>query len=268
MLDGRWRLGAPIARGRFSVVHAGEGVTSGRGVAVKLHAPRWLEDPAARQRFLREARAFEALVHPRLVRVLGAGEHAGSVYLVMERIDGRPLADVITERRVLPVADVLRVAIDVLDALDLYHRTGRIHRDVKPGNVMIDRDGHGVLIDLGLLGAADPLFAASGIVEGTPEFMAPEQSRGMHLADARSDLYGLGATMLAALVGAPPFSGDTPSALFRAHHEEPPPRASRLVGAVPEAVDRLIERALAKKPRRRFQSAAEMRDAIRALRLA
>lgn len=235
-------------------------------MAIKLHAARYLEDLDARQRFLAEARAFEALEHPRLVRVLGSGIHEGVVYLVMERIDGVTLAERIHERRVLPVSEVLALADDVLDALDLYHRTGRVHRDVKPGNIMVDRAGRAVLIDLGLLGAADPLLTASGVVEGTPEFMAPEQSRGIHLADPRSDLYGLGASMLTALVGAPPFAGDTPSALFRAHHEDRPPRPSRLVGAVPEDVDQLIERALAKKPRSRFRSAAEMRAEVQRLR--
>lgn len=259
----RYRLGPVLGRGGMGEVREATDQRLGRSVAVKLLQPSMASDPGARNRFEDEARSAAKLVHPNTVAVFDTGEHEGIPYIVMEYLPGRTLADEIAEGPLAP-ARVRTVALQVLGALEAAHRAGVIHRDIKPGNILLTTDGTAKVGDFGIAKTAEGLdHTATGMIVGTPSYLAPERILGAP-ATERSDLYATGVVLYEALTGSKPFAARTPLATAAAiQHGEPPPLTDARTGADPGLIA-AIERAMAKDPERRFASAAAMAADIQA----
>ncbi|WP_432495115.1 Stk1 family PASTA domain-containing Ser/Thr kinase [Kineococcus auxinigenes] len=277
VLDRRYLVLSRIGRGGMGVVYRAEDQRLDREVALKVLRADLAHDPVARQRFVREAKSAARLAHPGVVSVLDQGVDDGAergdgqetAYLVMELVTGRTLRDVVHEEGSLTVGEALDVTASVLDALGEAHRKGLLHRDVKTGNVLVGDDGRVKVSDFGLARSAGPTQASTAATGpdllGTAEYLAPEQvSRG--IADARSDVYGVGVLLFEVLTGAPPFTGDTPIRVAYQHVYDDPPVPSTLVPGLPAAVDRLVLDALAKDPDDRPHDAGEMLAQVRQVR--
>ncbi|MFJ7249440.1 protein kinase [Kitasatospora sp. NPDC098652] len=269
LVDGRYRLAAPLGRGGMGEVWLAEDVRLARRVAVKF-LPRGLdpeEDGEAVARFHREARVAAGLQHPGLVQVFDNGEQDGQLFLVMELLHGRDLRTVLREDGPLPVRRAVELAAQTAEALSCAHRAGIVHRDVKPANLMLLPDGRVKVCDFGLAGYLRSAtgLTRSGVVMGTPDYMSPEQCRGRQV-DERSDLYALGCVLLALLTGKPPFPGRRDVwAVLQDHLRTPPPRLAERRPDVPEALDGLVAELLAKDPADRPRFAGEVADRLRAL---
>ncbi len=263
---GRYEVLEPLGRGGMASVVRARDPALHREVAIKfLHADLCVEGEC-RTRFLREAKAAGRLSHPNIVVVHDVGEIDGRPYMAMELLDGGSLADDLDRRRRLPVAEVVAIGIQLARALDYAHRRGVVHRDIKPGNVLRDATSGVVkLTDFGIAHLDEPAAMAEhrtriGDVIGTPQYMSPEQARGEPL-DGRSDLFSLGIVLYQMLCGAAPFRGDTLVAVAtRIVNQPTPPIGAE--HAVPGAVRRVIERCLDKLADRRFQTGAELAEAL------
>ncbi|NIZ93600.1 Stk1 family PASTA domain-containing Ser/Thr kinase [Kineococcus rubinsiae] len=267
-IDGRYRVLARIGRGGMGVVYRAEDERLEREVAVKVLRADLAHDLEARQRFVREAKSAARLAHPGVVSVLDQGTDGETAYLVMELVGGRTLRDVVHERGLLTPGEALDVAEAVLDALAEAHRKGVLHRDVKPANVLVADDGRVKVADFGLARSAAATRGSTGgngaELMGTAEYLAPERvARGV--ADARSDLYGVGVLLFEMLTGQPPFSGDSPVRLAYRHVYDDAPSPSSLVPGLPPALDAIVLKALAKDPDDRPADAVEMLADLRAL---
>ncbi|WP_407559909.1 protein kinase domain-containing protein [Streptomyces sp. 184] len=275
---GRYRLLDLLGTGGMASVHLAHDTVLDRQVAVKtLHTELGRED-SFRERFRREAQAVARLSHPNVVSVFdtgedrfaGAGEAGGPVpYIVMEYVEGRPLRSVLDEDvarfGAVPTEKALRIVSDVLAALDASHEMGLVHRDIKPGNVMMTRREQVKVMDFGIARAVQSgvtSMTQTGMVVGTPQYLSPEQALGRGV-DARSDLYSVGVLLFELLTGRLPFDADSPLAIAYAHVQEQPPTPSSINRTVPPVVDALVARALAKNPDERFPSAEEMREEVR-----
>ncbi len=272
----RYQLLRVIGRGGTATVYEAEHVVTQRRVAVKtIEASIALSVPTIAIRFLREARAAAQIRHPGLVDVLDAGqEEDGSLYLVLELLDGEDLGQALRGGHIDPF-DVTDVVIEVLDALQAMHVEGFVHRDVKPSNIFLARGLDGErrvkLLDLGIAkqiaGDAVQEITAHGVLLGTLHFMSPEQALGS-VIDARTDIWGVGATLFYAWAGRPPFTGKEPGALLRAVMEETPPSVSTLAPTIPEALAAVIDRALERSSTRRHASAEALRRTLQIARAA
>jgi hypothetical protein len=265
---GRYRPVGVLGRGSMGRVYLAHDPNTDRRVALKVASSAdELESDAtaqARERFLTEARAAGRLAHPGIVPVYDADVDAetGHPYLAMEWIDGPTLSRLLKERGPLPWRQAVALAAEVAEALDHAHARGIVHRDVKPGNVMIDPSGRARVTDFGIARIGDESRTLPGEVLGTPNFMSPEQLRGEKV-DGRSDLFSLGSVLYQTLTGRPPFAAEHVGAVTHAvAHVEPEPPSARVEG-IPRAVDRVIARALAKDRERRYASGREMADALR-----
>ncbi|QQR75129.1 MAG: protein kinase [Holophagales bacterium] len=258
LLAGRYRLGEVLGAGGYGVVYRAVDQESGRGIAVKaLRAERLSR--ASRQRLAREAALLVGLAHPHLVRVDGAGESDGVAFLTMELVEGEPLRERLL-REPLPVADAVRVAREVLSGLAVLHARGIVHRDVKPGNVLIDGEGRAKLADFGLVRRfdADATRATSSLaVVGTAEYLSPEQALGEEI-DGRSDLYALGVTLFEMLAGKPVHERRSTFATVLARLNEPAPDVRDLRPEVPAWLAEVVGRLLEKEPDRRYATAEEV----------
>ena len=237
-----------------------------REVAIKVARGELVDDPAARERFLREALVTGRLNHPNIVPVFDAGEDRGLLYLVMPLIAGSDLDALLAAEGRLDPARALHVVEEVAAALDAAHAAGVVHRDVKPGNILVGRDRRSVwLTDFGLVKPVKALrvdaLTQTGIVFGTPNYLAPEQLGGQ--AVAQSDVYALGCVMVACLTGRPPFAGLRGLDLLRAHVEAAPPAVTARVPELPAAVDDVVARALAKLPEDRWVTTGELATGLR-----
>ena len=270
LLGGRYELGDPIGTGGMAEVFRGTDVRLGRDVAVKVLRSELARDPSFQQRFRREAQAAASLNAPAIVSVFDTGEdERGVPYIVMEFVDGRTLRDVLLdEGRLLPTR-ALEVTAEVCGALDAAHAAGIVHRDIKPGNVMLNRAGEVKVMDFGIARAASDASSAmtqTAAVIGTAAYLSPEQARGEHV-DARSDLYSTGCLLYELITGAPPFTGDSAVSVAYQHVREDPQPPSAYDDTLPASVDAVVLKAMAKNPANRYQSADEMReDLLRAAR--
>src|SRR4051794_27214000 len=253
-------------------VHRGRDVRLGRDVAIKLLRADLARDPSFQGRFRREAQSAASLNHPAIVAVYDTGEErvAGSAapYIVMEYVEGRTLREVLeTEGRLLPQR-ALELTAQVCAALDQAHRAGIVHRDVKPGNVMLTPGGDVKVMDFGIARAVTGTGATmtqTAAVIGTAHYLSPEQARGEHV-DARSDVYSTGCLLYELLTGGPPFSGDSAVAVAYQHVREEPVPPSRIEPDVTPPLDAIVLKAMAKNAANRYQTAGEMRaDIDRAL---
>jgi serine/threonine protein kinase len=250
---GRYRLGESIGRGGMAEVYAARDSRLDRTVAIKMILPAHASEPRFLERFMREARIVASLEHPHILPIYDFGEHEGSPFLVMPRVDGGTLACRIGTG--LPPELALRWIEALADALDAAHRAGVLHRDVKPSNVLIDRNERPLLSDFGLAlsHAAASQLTASGVMIGTPLYMAPEFAEGCKASPA-SDLYSLAVLAYEMLTGAPPFFGETPVAVLHQHVTRPVPSVRARRPELPERMDTVFRRALAKRPEERHES--------------
>jgi serine/threonine protein kinase len=262
VLGDRYRLIGPLSAGGMGSVWEGEDTVLRRRVAVKVLSDGLAADRRFVERFRREARAAAGLSHPNVAGVFDFGEDQGSPFIVMELIDGETLADRI-ERGALDPDEAVGIAVGVAEALQAAHDSGIIHRDVKPGNVMLTSSGDVKVMDFGIAAAAwaAPL-TDTGRTLGTATYISPEQARG-HMVDPRSDVYSLGVVLFEMLTGRPPFQGDSPVAMAAAHAQEPPPSLGRSAPELPAHVAEACERALAKDPDDRPPSAAAFAAMLR-----
>lgn len=260
-LAGRYDLHEQLGSGGMATVYAAHDRLLDREVAVKLLDPT-SSVPQLRERFLREARAAASLSHPNAVAVHDVGEDSGQPYLVMELVPGEGLDDVL-RRGPLDPAEAVHIMDGVLAALSAAHARGLVHRDVKPSNILLTRDGQPKLADFGIakaLAAGD--ITTHGIVLGTPTYLSPEQAAGRQ-ATAASDLYAAGLVLYECLAGAPPFPGDNALAVALAHERTPPPSLAAQRPGLPPGLATTVERALEKDPADRFPDAEAMRGALR-----
>ncbi|MGQ1797667.1 Stk1 family PASTA domain-containing Ser/Thr kinase [Kocuria oceani] len=264
LLEGRYELGPRIARGGTATVYRAVDTRLERTVAVKLMHPHLAEDPAAADRFVREARAAARLSHPHVVSVLDQGHAADGVpYLVMEHVEGSTLRDLLRRRGALTPREALEVMEAALDGLAAAHRAGLVHRDVKPENVLIAAGGRVTVADFGLTRAVDQ-HTGSGTVLGTVGYASPELVTGQRV-DTRADVYSAGIVLFELLCGRRPFEG-APLAVAHAHAEGRVPDLRSLDPGVPGALARLVARATARDPEDRPADAREMLEQLRAVR--
>lgn len=259
----RYALGPSLGSGGMGTVHLALDERLDREVAIKL-VPVAGTSLALRRRFVREARATARIHHPNAVAVFDAGDAGGYLYLVMARIQGQSLAEELAASGRFALDDAVAVVGDVLAALDAAHTAGVVHRDIKPGNVMRAHDGTITVVDFGIarvLDEPDGEITAAGEFVGTPRYVAPEQLAGLP-ATAATDVYAVGVLLHELLTGEVPFDRGSPLATALAHRDDPVPDPRTRRPEIPVHVATVVQRALAKSPDARFDSAAAMRAAL------
>jgi len=254
-----------LGGGGMSRVFVAHDVASGRRVVLKILPPD-LAAGVSLERFQREIRLATQLRHPNIVPVLDAGDADGLPYYMMPFVEGESLRDRLRRVGQLPIEEAVRIACEVARALDYAHGHDIVHRDIKPENVLL-HEGQAVVADFGICRAithasdADAITLA-GMAVGTPQYMSPEQAAGERAIDGRSDLYSLGCVLYEMLVGEPPFTGRTAQAVIAKRFAGAVPSVRVVRPAVPTEVERAVLRALALAPDERFQTAAELADAL------
>jgi hypothetical protein len=262
---GGCRIEAEIGRGGMGVVYRAEQLRLGRLVAVKVITPELARDPGFRERFERESRVAASIEHPNVVPVHEAGETDGELYITMRFVDGTDLRALIAQSGRLDHRRAAKLVAQVGAALDAAHARGLVHRDVKPGNVLVARmadDDHGYLTDFGL---TKRLISGAGLTRtgewvGTVDYVAPEQIEGKPV-DARADVYALGCVLHQALTGQVPYVRDSDVAKMYAHLHEPPPAVSAVAPDLPPEFDPVVARGMAKDPAERYPSAGDLGQA-------
>ena len=265
LLGGRYELDGVVGRGGMAEVYRARDIRLDRIVAIKTLRADLARDQIFQARFRREAQSAASLNHPSIVAVYDTGEDMATgvpvPYIVMEYVDGRTVRDLLQEgHRLLPERS-LEIIDGVLRALDYSHQAGIVHRDIKPGNVMVTRNGDIKVMDFGIARAmsdAQATMTQTAQVIGTAQYLSPEQARGERV-DARSDLYSTGCLLYELLTGRPPFTGDSPVAIAYQHVRENPVPPSRVDPDVPVWADAIVLKAMAKSPADRYQTAADMR---------
>ncbi len=264
LIGGRYELLETIGEGGFAVTWRAWDTRLERAVALKILRSQYARDERFVFRFVREARAAASVSHPNVVRLYDFGQDPDTVYIAMQYVQGQTLRDQL--RRFpggMPEADVIKVISPVLRGLSAIHGAGIVHRDVKPDNVLIDRDGEVLITDFGIALLADsPRLTGTDTTFGTAAYMAPEQGRGESVT-AATDIYATGVVLFELLTGRLPFAADNPVAMMMAHQNQPPPFPSQYFpGGVSPAVQAATMRALAKRPEDRFPSADGFLDAL------
>ncbi len=272
LVGGRYELGELLGRGGMAEVRKGIDTRLGRVVAVKRLRTDLASDATFQARFRREAQSSASLNHPAIVAVYDTGEEyteedghgVAQPYIVMEFVAGRTLRDILREGRKILPERALEITSGVLSALDYSHRAGIIHRDIKPGNVMLTPSGDVKVMDFGIARAisdASSTMTQTAAVVGTAQYLSPEQARG-ETVDSRSDVYSAGCLLYELLTGRPPFVGDSPVAVAYQHVREPAAPPSDHDTELPPEIDAIVMKALAKRLEERYQSAAAMRSDI------
>src|ERR671931_81806 len=260
MLADRYEVGRLLGAGGMAQVYEGRDRLLDRRVAIKVLLSQYAHDPAFLARFRREAQAAASLSHPNIVAVFDTGSQDDTWFIVMEYVAGRTLKDVIRTEGALYWARAAEIAADVAGALASAHARGIVHRDVKPGNVMLTTDGKVKVMDFGIARAsAVPSITQTAAVVGTAQYIAPEQAQGLEV-DARSDVYAMGCCLYEMLTGQVPFTGPTPVAIAYRHVQEDPAPPRALKQDVPVSLERVCLKAMAKRPEDRYQTAIEMRQ--------
>ncbi len=273
ILAGRYEIRDLIGSGGMAEVHLGYDKRLSRIIAIKLLRSDIAGDPTFQARFRREAQSAAALNHPTIVAVYDSGEEEftapnGSTrsvpYIVMEYVEGHTVRELLGDGEAVPIPEAVEITTGVLDALEYSHRAGIVHRDIKPGNIMLTSTGAVKVMDFGIARAIEDSAATvtqTHAVVGTAQYLSPEQARG-EVVDARSDLYSTGCLLYELLTGQPPFTGDSAVAIAYQHVREIPKPPSSLAADVPESLDRVVLKALAKARDDRYQDAAHMRTEL------
>jgi len=276
ILAGRYEVGELIGRGGMAEVHIGHDTRLGRTVAIKILRSDLARDPSFQNRFRREAQAAASLNHPAIVAVYDTGEDViteptgvvGHVpFIVMEYVEGHTVRDILRDGHAVPIEEAVEITAGVLSALEYSHHAGIVHRDIKPANVMLTPTGAVKVMDFGIARAVADSAATmtqTQAVIGTAQYLSPEQARG-ETVDARSDLYSTGCLLFELLTGRPPFVGDSPVSVAYQHVREPAPVPSTLASDVPDSLDRITLKALAKERDSRYSTAAEFRSDLEAV---
>src|SRR5271155_139086 len=260
VLSGRYELSHLVARGGMAEVYRARVQLLARPVALKVLFPELSVDRSFVERFRREAQAAANLSHPNIVPVFDWGEDNGTYFIVMEFVDGRALSSILRTAGPLHPDRAAEIAADVAGALAYAHRHGVVHRDVKPGNVLITEEGTIKVTDFGIARAVntEESLTQTGAVMGTATYFSPEQAEGMGV-DSRSDIYSLGVVIFEMVTGRPPFLGDTPVAVAAKHVREHPPAPREINPGVPPDLEAIILKAMAKDPAHRYRPAEELR---------
>jgi serine/threonine protein kinase len=267
VLLGRYELGRLLGAGGMAEVYEGHDRLLARRVAIKILLAQYAHDPAFLARFRREAQAAASLSHPNIVGVYDTGSEADTWFIVMEYVDGRTLKDIIRAEGALYWARAAEVAADVAGALAVAHARGIVHRDVKPGNVMLTTEGKVKVMDFGIARAsAVPSITQTSAVVGTAQYIAPEQAQGLEV-DARSDVYALGCCLYEMVTGQVPFTGPTPVAIAYRHVREDPTPPRALNPDVPVPLEQVCLKAMAKRPEDRYQTAVELQRDLERVRI-
>ena len=263
VLAGRYELGPVLGAGAMAVVHEAEDVELGRPVAVKVLAENLAHDGAVRERLFREARIAARLSHPNVVRIYDTGEEGGRPFIVMELVDGESLAELVHREGPLAPEQAVHLVLQACAGLEAAHQAGLVHRDVKPGNLLLSRDGVLKIADFGIARAHDATrLTLTGTVLGTAAYLAPEQALAEEVT-AAADVYALGAVLYELLTGVPPRRGETLAAALAAHADPVTP-VRDVKPDVPAALESVVMRSLARMPEFRPGSAADLARQLRA----
>ena len=269
LLGGRYELRSLIGRGGMATVHLGRDTRLSRLVAIKMLRMDLARDAIFQTRFRREAQAAASLNQPNIVAVYDTGEEATKAsdgqtvmvpYIVMEYVEGHTVKELLSDGTPVPIPEAVEITEGVLAALAYSHAAGLVHRDIKPGNIMLTNSGKVKVMDFGIARAmadSQATMTSANAVVGTALYLSPEQARGERI-DERSDVYSAGCVLFELLTGRAPFAGDSAVSLAYQHVSEPPPLPSSIASDVPEALDRVVLKALAKDPSERYASASDM----------
>jgi eukaryotic-like serine/threonine-protein kinase len=256
-----------LGRGGMATVYLARDLRHDRPVALKVLHPE-LAQTLGPERFQREVRTVARLQHPHILTVHDSGESAGRLWFTMPYVEGESLRDRLRRVRQLPLDESLRIVTEAGRALEYAHQHGVVHRDIKPENILLTRDGDTLVADFGIargLAGAEERLTETGLALGTPAYMSPEQAAGDRQLDARSDVYSLGAVLFEMLAGEPPFTGPTAQAIIAKRFNGEVPRVRAVRPSVPEAVEQVVQRALAPAAADRFASAAQLVQALAAV---
>jgi beta-lactam-binding protein with PASTA domain/predicted Ser/Thr protein kinase len=257
LFDGRYRIIRKLGAGGMANVYLAEDQELGRRVAIKILNDRHANDDQFVERFRREAKNAAGLSHPNIVSIYDRGEAEGTYYIAMEYLDGRSLKELIVGRGPAPVHVAIDYTRKILDALRFAHRNGIVHRDIKPHNVIVDAEGRVKVTDFGIARAGTSQMTEVGSIIGTAQYLSPEQAKGAPV-DQTSDLYSVGIVLYELLTGKVPFTGDSPVEIAMKHISAIPEPPSTIRPDIPEDLDLVVLRALAKTPEERYPSAEEM----------
>lgn len=275
IIGGRYVISQLIGRGGMAEVHIGTDTRLNRIVAIKILRQDLARDPVFQARFRREAQSAANLNHPSIVAVYDTGEETITAsdgtevkvpYIVMEYVEGHTVRELLTDGNPVPLEEAVEIVSGVLDALEYAHHQNLVHRDIKPGNVMITTTGKIKVMDFGIaraLSDSQATMTQTDAVVGTAQYLSPEQARGEQV-DARSDLYSAGCLLFELLTGQPPFKGDSAVAVAFQHVSQLPPLPSSIAPDIPESLDRVVMKALAKAREERYPDAAHMRADLQA----
>jgi TolB-like protein/tRNA A-37 threonylcarbamoyl transferase component Bud32/Flp pilus assembly protein TadD len=265
-LSDRYRIERELGEGGMATVYLAHDVRHDRRVAVKVLKPE-LAGVVGADRFLSEIRTTARLSHPHILPLFDSGDAGGTLFYVMPLVDGESLRQRLDRERALPLAEALRIAHEVADALAYAHKADVVHRDIKPENILLE-GGHALVTDFGIArvvsAAEDARLTATGLSLGTPLYMSPEQSAGDRFIDARSDLYSLASVLFEMLAGRPPFSGSSAQAILVQRFTQEAPRLSDTVEGIPTAVNAAVQRALARDPEERQPTVERFAAALEA----
>ena len=271
MLAGRYRLKRLIAKGGMAEVWEAVDDILGRPVAVKILHPHLAADESFRERFRREAIAAARLAHPNVVATFDTGTDGGITFIVMELVEADTLREVLNQTGPMAPGRVVHIGAQVADALHYAHKSGVVHRDVKPANILVCPDGRVKVADFGIAKAVEDsepdrpspsdALTGTGSIVGTAQYLSPEQVDG-RAVDGRTDVYALGVVLYEMVCGRPPFTGDTDMAVALKHITTNPPAPGQVRAGIPRGLEELVLRAMAKAPEARHQSAAELQTAL------